>query len=99
MQESNPKVRLLNAKVDRDPDQGSQLRLPVDQKFTKCINDSDGVFDPTSGLRALSDRAAPSFSASIGVRYGDINRNNAINDAKKLLDELQDTGKGGVTKL
>ncbi|KAH9433064.1 hypothetical protein MCOR02_007735 [Pyricularia oryzae] len=63
MQESNPKVRLLNAKVDRDPDQGSQLRLPVDQKFTKCINDSDGVFDPTSGLRALSDRAAPSFSA------------------------------------
>ncbi|KAI6285984.1 hypothetical protein MCOR27_002002 [Pyricularia oryzae] len=55
MQESNPKVRLLNAKVDRDPDQGSQPRLPVDQKFTKCINDSDGIFDPTSGLRALSD--------------------------------------------
>ncbi|KAI6321753.1 hypothetical protein MCOR34_002522 [Pyricularia oryzae] len=53
MQESNPKVRLLNAKADRNPDQGSQLRLLVDQKFIKRITDSGVVFDPTTWASSL----------------------------------------------
>ncbi|TLD18046.1 hypothetical protein PspLS_10494 [Pyricularia sp. CBS 133598] len=45
MQQSTPKIRLLNAGVDGDPDQQSQQRLLADQKFTKYITVSGSVFD------------------------------------------------------
>ncbi|TLS27248.1 hypothetical protein PpBr36_04929 [Pyricularia pennisetigena] len=47
MQQTNiPKIRLLNADVDPESDQESHLRLLVDQKFTKHITVSGGLFDP-----------------------------------------------------